>query len=262
VKALVLAAGYGERLRPLTDTIPKPLIEVGGQPLIYYPLLLLRHAGIREVVVNVHYLAGKIEAALGHGQALGLAITYAPEPVLLGTGGPLLVLRDYLHGEPFLILNSDTIMDLDLPAMIAMHRERGALATMALRETASPEAYSRIEIDAQGRIRRMRLLAGRARGQFDDYPHVLPAEVTAQLQPLMYCGVMICEPAVLDMMPPAPPFSVITEVLAPMVSQGLPLFGYVQEGLFRTVDDLQAYEQLRAEFAASPPQLPYTRQSE
>jgi NDP-sugar pyrophosphorylase family protein len=262
MKALVLAAGYGERLQPITDTIPKPLIEVGGRPLIHFPLLLLRQAGIREVVVNVHYLAGKIEAALGRGQALGLAITYAPEPVLLGTGGPLLTLRDYFHSEPFLILNGDTIMDLDLPAMIAMHHECGAWATMALRETAFPEAYSQIEIDTKGQIRRMRLLADRVRGRFDDYPHALPAEAAAELNPLMYCGVMICEPAVLDIMPAAPPFSVITDMLAPMVSQGLPLFGYVQEGFFRTVDDLQAYEQLRAEFATSPPRLPYIMQSE
>jgi NDP-sugar pyrophosphorylase family protein len=72
---------------------------------------------------------------------------------------------------------------------------------------------------------------------------------------------MICEPAVLDMMPAAPPFSLISDTLAPMVSHGLPLFGYVQEGFFRTVDDLPAYEQLRAEFAASPPPLPYISQS-
>src|SRR6516225_7271413 len=144
MKALVLAAGYGERLRPITDTIPKPLLEIGGRPLIHYPLLLLRHAGIRDIAVNVHHLADKLQAALGYGQALGLAITYAPEPVLLGTGGPLLALRDYFGDEPFLILNSDTIMDLDLPAMIRMHRVRGAVATMALRETASPETYSQI----------------------------------------------------------------------------------------------------------------------
>src|SRR6266852_3994738 len=118
MKALVLAAGYGERLRPLTDTIPKPLVEIGGRPLIHYPLMWLRHAGIRDVAVNVHHLADKIEAALGRGQALGLAITYSPEPILLGTGGPLLPLRSYFDGEPFLILNGDTIMDVDLAAML------------------------------------------------------------------------------------------------------------------------------------------------
>src|SRR5437899_11180286 len=105
MKALVLAAGYGERLRPITATIPKPLVEIGGRPLIHYPLLLLRSAGIREVAVNVHHLAGKIETALGRGDALGLEITYSPEPLLLGTGGPLVALPGYFGAEPFVILN-------------------------------------------------------------------------------------------------------------------------------------------------------------
>jgi mannose-1-phosphate guanylyltransferase len=259
MKALVLAAGYGERLRPLTNTIPKPLLEVGGRPLIHYPLLLLRHAGIREVAVNVHHLADKIEAVLGRGEALGIVIAYSPEPVLLGTGGSLLALRNYFAGGPFLILNSDTIMDLDLSAMIRMHHERGALVTMALRATASPDDYSQIEIDYNGRVRRMRLLIDRARGRFNYYPAEL-AEEAADLRRLMYCGAMICQPAVLDMMPPAAPFSLTTDVIAPMVSRGLPLYGYLHEGLFRTVDDLQAYEQLRAEFVQSPPPLPFLRE--
>src|SRR5215470_645602 len=99
MKALVLAAGHGERLRPMTDTIPKPLLEIGGRPLIHYPLLLLRHAGVREVAVNVHHLSAKIEAMLGRGNALGLAITYSPEPILLGTGGSLISLRSYFGSE-------------------------------------------------------------------------------------------------------------------------------------------------------------------
>jgi NDP-sugar pyrophosphorylase family protein len=261
MKALVLAAGYGERLRPITDTLPKPLLEIGGRPLIHYPLLLLRQAGIREVAVNVHHLADKIETALGRGAALGLAITLSQEPVLLGTGGPLLALRDYFGGEPFLVLNGDTIMDLDLPSMIVMHRERGALVTMALRETVSPWAYSQIEIDTKGQIRRMRLLIDRARGKFNDYPDVLRADLAAELKPFMYCGAMICEPVVFQIMPAAPPFGLITETLAPMVSQGLPLFGFLQKGFFRTVDDLRSYQQLRAEFAVSPPPLPYIVQA-
>ena len=257
MKALVLAAGYGERLRPLTDSIPKPLVEIGGRPLIHYPLLLLRSADIHEVAINVHHLADKIEAAVGRGDELGLTITYSPEPILLGTGGPLLPLRGYFADEPFLILNGDTIMDLDLPAMIALHHQRGGLATMALRETKSPQAYSQINIDANGRIWRMRLLVDRARGQFDDYPDRPGAEPGADLRTLMYCGAMICEPAVFNLMPAVPPFSLIADVLAPMVTQELPLFGHVHEGFFRTVDDLQAYEQLHTEFVASPPQLPY-----
>ncbi|MBV8771408.1 MAG: NDP-sugar synthase [Deltaproteobacteria bacterium] len=257
MKALVLAAGYGERLRPLTDTIPKPLLEIGGRPLIHYPLLLLRHAGIREVSVNVHHLADKIEAALGRGDELGLSITYSPEPILLGTGGCLLPLRGYFSGEPFLILNGDTIMDLDLPTMIAIHRKCRGSATMALRQTASPEAYSQIQVDADGRIRRMRLLVERARREFENYPDVPSAELATDLRTLMYCGAMICAPAVFDMMPATPPFSLIGNVLAPMITEHLPLYGHVHEGFFRTVDDLEAYRQLHAEFIASPPGLRY-----
>jgi mannose-1-phosphate guanylyltransferase len=254
MKAMVLAAGYGKRLRPITDAIPKPLVEIGGRPLIHYPLLLLRHAGIREVAVNVHHLAQKLEAALGSGEQLGLRITYSPEPILLGTGGALLPLRRYFAGEPFLILNGDTIVELDLPSMIALHRERSALATMALRENSSSGLYSQIEIDANGQIRRMRLLVDRLRGRFDDYA---AAELAADSRSLMYCGAVVCESQVLDMLPAKLPFSLTEDVFAPMISRGLGLFGYVHEGFFRTVDDLQVYRRLCAEFAASAPALSF-----
>ena len=105
----------------------------------------------------------------------------------------------------------------------------------------------------------MRLLTDRSSGHFNDYPQTLATEICAGLRALMYCGAMICEPAVLDILPANPPFSLIANVLAPMVARGFPLFGYVHEGFFRTVDDLQSYEQVRAEFAASPPPLPYLR---
>jgi NDP-sugar pyrophosphorylase family protein len=261
MKALVLAAGYGERLRPLTDTIPKPLVEIGGRPLIYYPLLMLRHSGIQEVALNVHHLASKIESSLGNGDALGLRITYSPEPVLRGTGGPLLALRDYFGGAPFMIVNCDTIMELDVVALIAAHRECGGLSTLALRETDSPDAYSRIEIDRESRIRRMRLLKERARGECLDYPLELPAMVAAGLTPLMYCGAAVCEPEVLSLLPAAPPFALIKDAMAPWVAEGLPLYGYLQQGFFRTVDDLESYYKLRDEFSGSPPALTYLQQA-
>jgi NDP-sugar pyrophosphorylase family protein len=257
MKALVLAAGYGERLRPLTDTTPKPLLEVGGRPLIHYPLLMLRAAGITEVAINLHHFGDRIEAALGGGRALGLAIRYAPEPVLTGTGGPLLGLRDYFGDESFVILNGDTIIDLDLAAMIGLHRERPALATLALRHGGDPDVYSRIEIDAAMRVRRMRLLRGRTPGQFDDFPLALGSTVAAGLTSLMFCGVMICAPAVLAMLPASAPFSLISAVLAPEVARGAPLNGFVHPGFFRTVDDGAGYEAVRAEFSSAPPRLAY-----
>lgn len=259
MKALVLSAGYGERLRPLTNTTPKPLLEVGGRPLIEYALLMLQAAGITVIAINVHHLAGQIERALGDGRTRGLALTYAPEAVLMGTGGPLLALRDYFANETFVILNSDTIMDLDLAEVLAHHRENGGLATLVLRASGNGDAYSRIEIDAAGRIRRMRLLKRRARGEFDDYPAALDATSVAALRPCMYCGVMVCEPALLTALPQAAPFSLVGDLLAPRLTQGAALFGYVQEGFFRTVDDRRSYEALRAEFATTAPPLAFLR---
>ncbi len=257
MKALVLSAGYGERLRPLTDGVPKPMLEVGGRPLIHYPLLMLRRAGIVDVAINVHHLAAVIEKSLGAGSALGLRITYSPEPTLAGTGGPLLALRDYFDNATFVLLNCDTIIDLDLRAMIKFHRRAGALATFLLRASAAADAYSRIECDDGGRIRRMRLLRGRTPGDFADYPANLGVEEAATLRPYMYCGVMVCEPEVLAMTPAAPPFSLMTQVFAPALARGAALYGFVQRGYFRTVDDLAGYEALRAELAAAPPPLGY-----
>src|SRR5260370_27048143 len=126
MRALVLAAGMGERLRPLTDVTPNPMLELGGRPLIHYPLAMLRRAGITEVAINLHHLGEVIQRGLGDGSQLGLRITYAPEAVLLGTGGPLNGLREFLGGneDTFVIANSDTILDLDLCAMLAFHRDR------------------------------------------------------------------------------------------------------------------------------------------
>jgi NDP-sugar pyrophosphorylase family protein len=257
MKALVLSAGYGERLRPLTNTTPKPLLEVGGRPLIHYALLMLRQAGITEVAINLHHLADVIEQTLGDGSDLGLSITYSYEPSLAGTGGPLAILRDYFGGDRFVMLNCDTIMDLDLASVIGFHQRRDALATFVLRGGGDPDAYSRIECEGDGRIRRMRLLTGRAKGIFEDYPPSLVTEVAPSLQPYMYCGVMVAEPAVLAAINRPPPFSLMSDLFAPMISRGAALYGYVHNGFFRTVDDLDGYRDLQSEFSAAPPRISY-----
>jgi NDP-sugar pyrophosphorylase family protein len=253
MKALVLSAGRGERLRPLTDAVPKPLLELGGRPLIHYPLAMLRRAGIAEVAINVHHLASDIERNLGDGAALGIRITYAPEPVLFGTGGPLNALRGFFGNQSFVVANGDSILDLDLRAMLAFHRERAPLATIALFRPANIDHYSRIEIDSDARIRRMRLLKRRAPLEYDDYPPEPLHPAAGLLEPYMYCGVTVAEPAVFEFAPKAPPWGIVSELLAPMVARGLPLAGYVHRGYFRTVDDLAGYEALRHELANSPP---------
>jgi NDP-sugar pyrophosphorylase family protein len=258
MKALVLSAGRGERLMPLTAAVPKPIVEVGGRPLIHYPLKMLARAGVTEVAINVHHLAAAVQSALGTGGALDLRITYAPEAVLLGTGGPLVGLREFFGKETFAILNCDTIIDLDLRALAEFHRSRGGLATLVLRENDTRQGYSRIEVDAHARVRRMRLLKRRTPLQFDDHGPALEAAEEARLKAFMYCGVLLCEPALFELMPPTPPpFSLMGDLFAPLLARGQAMFGYIHRGWFRTVDDLKSLETLRAEFAASPPHLPF-----
>jgi mannose-1-phosphate guanylyltransferase len=244
----------GERLRPLTDVTPKPMLELGGRPLIHYPLAMLRRAGITEVAVNLHHLPDAIQHGLGDGSSLGLSITYAPERVLLGTGGPLNGLRDFLSSDStFVLANSDTILDLDLHAMLAFHRDHAALATIALFHPPNIDYYSRLEIDARWNLHRMRLLTRRDPLTYDDYPPNLDGAVARTLSPFMYCGVIVADTAVLDLLPQKTPWSLMEGLFAPMVAKGRPVFGFVHTGYFRTIDDLKSYDALEAEFASSPP---------
>ena len=255
IRALVLSAGKGERLRPLTDTIPKPLVEIGGRPLIHYPLLMLKKAGIREVAINTHHLADKMESTLRTGSQLGIDIVWSPEPTLLGTGGPLNGLRGFLGGDTFVIANSDTILDFDVAEAILFHRDRGALVTLAVARPENLDYYSHLEIDSSARMRRMRLLKSRSPLAYDDFATEPLDE--SELESFMYCGVIILEPQVLDLIPPAPPWSIVNHLIAPMVRDGLPVFGRIHRGLMRTIDDLKTYEKVRAEFESDPPRLQF-----
>src|SRR5712691_5115903 len=133
MKAMVFAAGYGTRLRPLTDRLPKAMIPVAGRPMIEYPLRLLRHYGITEIIINLHHLGEKIEEHLEDGSKLGLRITYSRERELLDTGGGLLKARPFFQDGAFAIVNSDVIIDLRLQAAIDQHRKHRAAATLILR---------------------------------------------------------------------------------------------------------------------------------
>jgi N-acetyl-alpha-D-muramate 1-phosphate uridylyltransferase len=118
VKAMVLAAGRGERMRPLTDHTPKPLLPVGGRPLIAWHLEALARAGVREVVINLSWLGEQIRAALGTGTAFGLRIAYSEEgPVPLETGGGIFRALPLLGPGPFLVVNGDTWTDVDLAGL-------------------------------------------------------------------------------------------------------------------------------------------------
>ncbi len=193
MKGFVLAAGFGTRLAPLTQTVPKPLFPVGHLPLIGYALRLLAHHGITDVIVNLHHLGKQLRDAVGDGSAYGVSVTYSEEPEILGTGGGLKKMHHALD-DTFVVVNSDTILDVDLTAVLEAHRRRKALATMILRRDPDQGSYGQIEIDGDGKVRRIL-------GHMSPSDEKNAKEVEARITPYMFTGVHVLEPGLLEYLP-------------------------------------------------------------
>ena len=247
MKAMVFAAGYGERLRPLTGKIPKALIPVGGRPMIEYPLLLLSHYGIREIIINLHHLGEKIQEHLKDGKKLGLNITYSEEKKLLDTGGGLLKARPFLADGAFLVINSDVIIDLPLTDLLDQHRKRGGIATLVLRSDPQADLYGAIETSADLRIQK--LLAHKA-------PR---SESAGTLTKYMFTGVQVLEPKVFDYMEleDASRFSLTRATYARMVTQGEALYGLPFHGYWQDLGTPERITEAEEKLASGAVRLHY-----
>ena len=159
MRAMILAAGLGERLRPLTALRPKPALPVRGVPVIAYNLALLARHGFEEVVINVHHLAPALMAAAERYKPAGLRLRFSGETRLLGTGGGIRRVADFLReSDPSLVLAGDMLLDFDLTALIARHRSRGDAVTLLLRDDPREKSFGTIGVDGEARVRR---IAGR-----------------------------------------------------------------------------------------------------
>lgn len=234
-KGMVLAAGLGTRLRPLTDARPKALIEVGGRAMVEYPLRMLAAAGVEQVVVNLHHLGDLIRTALGDGGRFGLSLRYSREDRLLDTGGALVRARPLLGDEPFVLANCDALFDPDLTAAWAFHRERGALATLLVRRDAEADRYGALDLDPAGRVRRF---LGR------------PAGSAEGLERRMFCGVHLISPEIFDRMPASGAFSITRDVYLPLVESGEKLFGCDHPGYWRDLGTIDGLSRARADIDA------------
>ena len=237
MKAMILAAGLGTRLRPLTDTIPKPLLPVGGVPLIVWNLLLLRAGGIREVIINLHYLGSKIEETLGDGSRWDMRITYSHEAELLGTGGGLKSAEWFFDGQPFFVMNGDTLIDLDLQAFLDFHDLQGGVATLVLRDDPQAAQWGAVETDAQDRILRINGQGIEERGA--------KRVVTSR----MFAGVHILHPSILDDAPTGKPFSIIDSYTR-AIADGSRLLGFVYAGYWSDIGTVERYTQAERDVEA------------
>ncbi len=229
MKAMILAAGLGTRLRPITNTTPKPLLPLAGRPLIEWNLLLLRRYGVTDVIINVHHRGEQIEQALGDGSRLGMALRFSREPVILGTGGGLKQAASFFGSEPFFVLNGDTVVELDLEAVRMRHEAGRAVATMVLREDPDVERWGPVDVDPEERVLRIN-----DRGRRKD------AAVTR----LMFAGVHVMDERLLRPLPPGKESSVI-DAYVRALEEGAVILGYRMAGYWSDIGTVEAYEQVQ-----------------
>jgi NDP-sugar pyrophosphorylase family protein len=231
--AMVLAAGFGKRLEPLTRMVPKPLLPVCNRPVVEHTLRLLHELGVREVVMNLHHLGQALMERLGDGGRMGVSIIYSQEEELLGTAGGIKAAEGYLRGGPFLVINSDILIELDLRDAWNFHKEKNALATLILREEEARK-YGVISIDDEGRVVRFLDTSSREGG---------PVAVET-----MFTGVQILEPPVLDRIPPHIPWGSAEELYPSLMREGAALHGYLMKGAWVDMGTPERY--LEANFMA------------
>jgi NDP-sugar pyrophosphorylase family protein len=204
MKALILAAGLGTRLWPLTEDRTKAAIPFLNRPLIAYSVEYLAANGIRDIIVNLHHQPDSIRRALGDGSDFGVKIRYSFEPEILGTSGALNPIRESLLDDDFLVINGKIITNIDLVQAIVEHRKHDAIATLVLRENRALEHFSIVEVDERGWITRFAGFPKIAQSQAASLeksrnPVTLAAGIPAA--PLMFTGVQVLSPRVFEYIP-------------------------------------------------------------
>ena len=239
MKAVILAAGFGTRLWPLTEDRTKPAIPFLNRPLIAYSVEYLAANGIREIIVNLHHQPESIRRALGNGSELGVRIEYSFEEEILGTSGAIDHVREKLMDDDFVVINGKIVTDIDLQAAIGQHRAQGALATLVLKQNAAREHFSIVEVDSRGWITR-----------FAGFPEAASAEAagseagahfTVEPAPLMFTGIQVLSPRVFDYVP-RDCFSHSTIHVYPRaIAVGEPVIAHVAAGNWFEMSTLERY---------------------
>lgn len=209
-QAMLLAAGLGTRLRPLTDRVPKCMVRVGGRPILGHVIARLRSQGVTELVINTHHLPDVVTEYFGDGSASGVHISWSHEAVLLGTAGSVRASAAHFDG-PFFVWYADNLSTCKLDAMWLHHRRRRAILTMALFERRDPTSSGIAALDVDSMITRFR-----------EKPR--PEEAFSNL---VNAGIMILEPEAVDAIPERAFADFASDVLPVLIESRQRVAGYV-----------------------------------
>ncbi len=228
MKAILLAGGKGTRLRPLTIHTPKPIVPIFDRPFLHYQLDLLKQVPeIDEVILSLNYQPRRIEEIFGDGSDLGIGIKYVVEPAPLGTGGAIRYAGETLR-ESVVVFNGDVLTEVDLKAVIALHRERKAKATIVLTPVENPSAYGLVETDARGNVQR-----------FLEKPNA--DEITCDT---INAGIYILEPETFDRIPKDTPWSIERSFFPSLIERHETFIAYTYRGYWIDIGTPEKYMQV------------------
>ena len=231
MRAVVMAGGEGTRLRPMTATLPKPLLPVVNRPIMEHVLRLLRRHGIDETVVTVQFLAALVRNYFGDGDELGMALQYASEDVPLGTAGSVKNAESELIDDTFVVISGDALTDVDLTALVQAHKDRGALVTVALKRVVDPVEFGIVITDEEGRIDRF--LEKPTWGQvFSDTVNT---------------GIYVMEPEVFKHVEAGVAVDWSADVFPKLLADGAPLLGYITDAYWEDVGTHESYVRAQAD---------------
>jgi mannose-1-phosphate guanylyltransferase len=228
MKAILLAGGKGTRLRPLTIHTPKPIVPIFNRPFLHYQIDLLKQVPeIDEVILSLNYQPRRIEEIFGDGSELGIKIRYVVEPAPLGTAGAIKYAGDQLT-ESVVVFNGDVLTEIDLAAVLRLHRERKARATIVLTPVENPTAYGLVETDDQGNIKR-----------FLEKPK--PEEITTNN---INAGIYVLEPDTFDRIPSNVAWSIERSYFPSLVERQETFVGYIYNGYWIDIGTPEKYMQV------------------
>jgi mannose-1-phosphate guanylyltransferase/phosphomannomutase len=230
MKAMVLAAGLGERMRPLTELLPKPLLPIANRPVMAYILEHLARHGFTEVIANLYYRGEEIMECFGDGSCWGVRLSYAHEEKLWGIAGGVRRCRDFFGDDTFLVIGADDLTDMDLTELVARHREVGALASIGLAEVEETSQFGIVVVGEGGRIQ-----------YFVEKPKEKPPSKLANTQ------IYLFEPGILDFIPADQVYDFGFGAFPRMVEAGAPFYGFHLAGYWRDIGSVRDYLEAQAD---------------
>ena len=222
---MVMAGGEGTRLRPLTSNQPKPMVSLCGKPCMEHIVELLARHGIDETVVTLMFLPKAIRDYFGDGSSMGVRMSYSVEETPAGTAGSVKLAEDQLRDDTFIVISGDALTDFDLGEIVAFHKRRGAMVTIALKRVENPLEFGVVVVDDEGHIERF--LEKPTWGQvFSDTVNT---------------GIYVLEPEIFDHIPTEGQYDFSQELFPKLLAAGAPLYGYVAEGYWQDIGSLPQY---------------------